>query len=115
MKLACDKIPPNSPEMPTKLLKALVQESHNQNQGICSHRSVDNAMNAIEAGADILHGIWRDPLNSEQAKWWPNRGSRSYIFGILLTWTKSTKQFHHPKGSFTGTLLRSRTGNRGQW
>ena len=70
MKLACDKIPPNSPEMPTKLLKALVQESHNQNLKVFVHiGSVDNAMSAIEAGADILaHGIWRDPLNSEQAK-----------------------------------------------
>ena len=70
MKLACDKIPPGSPEMPPEFLNALVKESHKNNFKVFVHiGSVDNALNAVNAGADILaHGIWRDKLNPDQAK-----------------------------------------------
>ncbi|MCP4441527.1 MAG: amidohydrolase family protein [Aureispira sp.] len=70
MKLACDKIPPGSPEMPSEFLKALVRESHANNLKVFVHiGSVDNALNAVNAGADILaHGIWRDKLKQEEAQ-----------------------------------------------
>ena len=70
MKLACDKIPPGSPEMPPNFLTALVKESHKNNLKVFVHiGSVDNALSAINAGADILaHGIWRDKLTKDQAE-----------------------------------------------
>lgn len=70
IKLSCDKIPPGSPEMPPECLKALVRESHAENLKVFVHiGSVDNALNAVNAGADILaHGIWRDKLTEAEAK-----------------------------------------------
>lgn len=76
MKLSCDKIPPGSPEMPLKFLKALVRESHDNNLKVFVHiGSVDNALNSVNAGADILaHGIWRDKLTHKQAKYIADSG-----------------------------------------
>ena len=69
IKIVCDKIPPDSPEMPFKLMKALVDEAHAEGFKVFVHiGSVSNALRAVEAGTDILaHGIWRDRLTEEQA------------------------------------------------
>lgn len=69
IKLICDKIPPNSPEMPFQFMKALVNEVHENGFKVFVHiGSVANALTAVKAGADILaHGIWRDRLTEEQA------------------------------------------------
>jgi imidazolonepropionase-like amidohydrolase len=70
VKISCDKIPPGSPEMPFNLMKALIDETHKVGLKAFIHiGSVDNAIQAIKAGADVLaHGIWRDKLTEEEAK-----------------------------------------------
>lgn len=69
VKIICDQIPPDSPEMPFPLLKALIDESHKKGFKVFVHiGSPDDAVNAVNAGADVLaHGIWRGKLTPEQA------------------------------------------------
>lgn len=69
VKIICDQIPPDSPEIPFPLLKALIDESHKKGYKVFVHiGSPKNAVNAVKAGADVLaHGIWRGKLTPEQA------------------------------------------------
>ncbi|WP_291101339.1 MULTISPECIES: amidohydrolase family protein [unclassified Flavobacterium] len=69
VKIICDQIPPDSPEMPFPLLKALIDESHKKGYKVFVHMgSPEDAVNAVKAGADVLaHGIWRGKLTPEQA------------------------------------------------
>ncbi len=69
VKVIMDQIPPGSPEMSYKQLKAIVSEAHNLDKKVIVHiGSPDNAINALKAGADALaHGIWRGELTPQQA------------------------------------------------
>ncbi|MFY0607505.1 MAG: amidohydrolase family protein [Cyclobacteriaceae bacterium] len=69
VKVICDQIPPGSPEMTFEQLKALIDEAHKSDKKVFAHiGSPENAISAVEAGADILaHGIWRGKLSPEQA------------------------------------------------
>jgi len=69
VKIIYDQIPPGSPEMTYEVLKALIEEAHKNNYKVFVHiGSPQNAVDAINAGADILaHGIWRGKLTSDQA------------------------------------------------
>ena len=69
VKIICDQIPPGSPEMSLKQMKAVAQVAHDNGKKVIAHiGSPDNAIAAVEAGIDVLaHGIWRERLNEEQA------------------------------------------------
>ncbi len=69
VKIVCDEIPPGSPTMNYAQLKALVDEVHRQDKKAIVHiGSADNAIDAVQAGADVLaHGIWRGALTGAQA------------------------------------------------
>lgn len=69
VKISCDRIPHDSPEMTFEQMKALVDAAHAQKKKVFVHiGSPDNAINAVKAGADVLaHGIWRGKLTPAQA------------------------------------------------
>lgn len=69
VKIIYDQIPPGSPEMSYEVLKALIDQVHDKGYKVFVHiGSPENAVDAVNAGADILaHGIWRGKLTSEQA------------------------------------------------
>ncbi len=70
IKIVCDQIPEGTPEMSFDLMKALVDEAHKEGFKVFVHvGSAENAVNAVNAGADILaHGIMRGAITEEQAK-----------------------------------------------
>lgn len=70
IKIICDEIPSGTPEMSFELLKALIDEAHNQDKKVFVHvGSPQNAIDAVKARADVLaHGIWRGKLTEEQAE-----------------------------------------------
>lgn len=69
VKIICDQIPPGSPEMTFEQLEALIDEAHKKGKKVFVHiGSPENAITAINAGADILaHGVWRGKLTAIQA------------------------------------------------
>lgn len=69
VKIIYDQIPSNAPEMKFDELKALIDASHKKGYKVFVHiGSPQNAVDAINAGADILaHGIWRGKLTPKQA------------------------------------------------
>lgn len=69
VKIIYDQIPPGSPEMTYEVLKALIDQVHGKGYKVFVHiGSPENAVDALNAGADILaHGIWRGKLTPEQA------------------------------------------------
>ena len=69
VKITCDQIPHGTPEMSKELLTALISECHKNNKKVFVHvGSAQNAINALNAGADVLaHGIWRSELSPEEA------------------------------------------------
>ena len=69
VKIICDQIPPGSPEMNFEQLKALIDEAHKNKKKVFVHiGSPQNAIDAVNAGADVLaHGVWRGRLTEEQA------------------------------------------------
>ncbi len=69
VKIICDQIPPESPEMVSDQLEALIAEAHGHDKKVFVHvGSPENAVTAVMAGADILaHGVWRGKLTEDQA------------------------------------------------
>ncbi len=69
VKIIYDEIPPGSPFMTYNVLEALIEKAHDKGYKVFVHiGSPQNAIDAVNAGADILaHGIWRGKLSSEQA------------------------------------------------
>lgn len=69
VKLTSDQIPEGSPEMSFEQIQALSEEAHRNNRNVFIHiGSPENAVNAAEAGVDIIaHGVWRGKLTEEQA------------------------------------------------
>ena len=70
VKIICDQIPSGTPEMNFNQLKALIDETHKRHFKAFVHiGSPQNAIDAINAGADVLaHGVWRGKLSEAQAK-----------------------------------------------
>lgn len=98
VKIICDQIPPGSPQMSPEQLDALIEEAHQQNMKVFVHiGSPQNALDAINAGADVLaHGVWRGELSEEQAK--QIAGSGVPII-YTLSGFKNVACIHHGKFS----------------
>ncbi len=69
VKIIYDQIPPDSPVMSYNALEALIDQAHGKGYKVFVHiGSPQNAVDAVNAGADILaHGVWRGKLTSGQA------------------------------------------------
>lgn len=83
VKLICDELPPGSPFMPEELMKPLIDEAHAQGLKVFVHiGSVENALAAARAGADVLaHAVYRDKLSDEDVKFLKEKGVK-IIFTI---------------------------------
>lgn len=70
VKVIVDEIPPGSPQMSREELAAVVAAAHAEGYKVFVHiGSPQNAVDAVDAGADILaHGVWRGKLSPEQAR-----------------------------------------------
>lgn len=68
IKIIVDHIPPGSPAMQARELKALIDASHARERRAVVHiGDAEQAADAARAGADVLaHGIWRGPMTDEQ-------------------------------------------------
>ncbi|MFS4447349.1 amidohydrolase family protein [Maribacter sp. 2307UL18-2] len=69
VKIIYDRIPPDSPVMSYDVLQALIDQAHGKGYKVFVHiGSPQNAVDAVNAGADILaHGVWRGKLTPGQA------------------------------------------------
>ncbi|WP_417612049.1 amidohydrolase family protein [Owenweeksia hongkongensis] len=83
IKLICDELPPGSPFMAEELMKPLIEEAHNQGLKVLVHiGSVENALAAARAGADVLaHAVYRDKLSDADVKFLKEKGVKM-IFTI---------------------------------
>lgn len=70
IKLICDELPPGTPHMSEKLMKALTEEAHAKGFNVFVHiGSRDNALSAARAGADVLtHAVYRDSLLEDDVR-----------------------------------------------
>ena len=70
IKIICDKLPVQSPQMQDSLLKALVISSHkNGLKAIVHIGSEQNAISAVKAGADVLaHCVYKDAISESTAQ-----------------------------------------------